>query len=373
MKKTALFALSALFCIGAQAQNKDLKVEISSDATVGGRFVFTIPTEKVSDTITVKKNGEKITYTHPFKEAGYVYYSYIKAGEDKVDGMTKASIFFEKPATIQVNGKIETLGYSTFNGGIYADENVKKVQSLSEKQYDIYAEYQKAPKEKKDSIRAEYDKISDQQKILNVAYIKANPDKVYSAALLSNMLRDSLSTIDPLYNAFSENVKASSYGKKISEKLERIRAIQVGMPAPDFTLKDIDGNELKLSDFRGKWVLLDFWGSWCIWCRRGNPGLVELYDKYGGKDFEILGIACRDKVENWKKAIVDDKLPWRHANVAQTEGADQLPNIYNVPGYPCKIMIDPEGKISVISIGYHEKDDPIALKLIEELGEVYVK
>lgn len=100
---------------------------------------------------------------------------------------------------------------------------------------------------------------------------------------------------------------------------------------------------------------------------------MELYDKYGGKDFEIIGLAARDKVEAWKKAIADDGLTWRHANLSLTEGGGKLPEKYNVSGYPTKILVDPDGNIAVISVGYHEKDDPVALKLIESLGEVYVK
>ena len=107
---------------------------------------------------------------------------------------------------------------------------------------------------------------------------------------------------------------------------------------------------------------------------QGNPGLVELYDKYGGKDFEIIGLAARDKVEAWKKAIADDGLTWRHANLSLTEGGDKLPEKYNVSGYPTKILVDPRrehcGYIGRIP---RKKDDPVALKLIESLGEVYVK
>ena len=123
----------------------------------------------------------------------------------------------------------------------------------------------------------------------------------------------------------------------------------------------------------GKWVLLDFWGSWCIWCRKGNPALVELYQKYGGKDFEIIGLAARDREDNWKKAIAEDGLTWRHANLALNEGGNDLPAQYNVSGFPTKILIDPEGNISVISVGYHETDDPAAVKLIDALGETYVQ
>ena len=189
----------------------------------------------------------------------------------------------------------------------------------------------------------------------------------------SGMLREDLKEIEPLFDAFSADVKVSKYGKQITEKLEAIKAVQPGKPAYDFSLTDIDGKTLKLSDFRGKWVLLDFWGSWCIWCRRGNPSLVDLYEKYGGKDFEIIGLAARDKEEAWKKAIEDDHLTWKHANLEMNEGGSELPTKYNVAGYPTKILVDPEGNISVVSVGYHEKDDPIVLKMVEALGETYVK
>lgn len=215
--------------------------------------------------------------------------------------------------------------------------------------------------------------LSEEISAIKREYIAARPQSVYSAALLAGMLREDPEVIEPLFAGLSQTVKDSKYGKTVADKLALIQAIQPGRPAPDFALKDIEGNTIRLSDFRGRWVLLDFWGSWCVWCRRGNPALVELYEKYGGKDFEIIGLAARDKDENWKKAIADDRLAWRHANLAHTEGGNELPARYNVSGFPTKILIDPQGNIAVVSVGYHQTDDPAAVKLIDALGETYVK
>lgn len=117
--------------------------------------------------------------------------------------------------------------------------------------------------------------------------------------------------------------------------------------APDFTLKDIDGKDLSLKDLRGKYVVLDFWGSWCIWCIRGIPEMKNYYNKYAGK-FEILGIDCNDTEQKWKDAVKEHQLPWKH--VYCPRNSDVLAK-YQIQGFPTKIVVDPEGKIIKTVIG----------------------
>lgn len=120
-----------------------------------------------------------------------------------------------------------------------------------------------------------------------------------------------------------------------------------GNVAPEIILDDINGKELRLSSLRGKYVVLDFWGSWCGWCIRGIPHMKEYYTKYAGK-FEILGIDCGDAEETWKAAVKQHELPWLHvynprlSNVCAT---------YQIQGYPTKVIIDPEGRIAKTIIG----------------------
>ena len=121
-----------------------------------------------------------------------------------------------------------------------------------------------------------------------------------------------------------------------------------------------------MANLRGKYVLLDFWGSWCGPCRKSNPSLVKLYDKYKNKGFHIIGLAVNDKEENLAKAIKEDGITWRNVNLSQNQNGSILPTIYGIKGVPSKFLIDPEGKIVLIEVGYDESaPDPLAERLAE--------
>ena len=142
------------------------------------------------------------------------------------------------------------------------------------------------------------------------------------------------------------------------KKEEAQKYIQPGMPAPDFKLKNLEGNEIGLSTFRGKYVLLDFWGTWCGWCIKGIPDMKAAYAKH--KDhIEFVGICCRDTEEKWRAGVKKHDLPW--VNLYNGFN-DELTNKYAVPGYPTKILIDPDGKIVQVFVG--ESED-LYLKLDE--------
>ncbi len=117
--------------------------------------------------------------------------------------------------------------------------------------------------------------------------------------------------------------------------------------APDFTLNDINGKPLSLSDLRGKWVILDFWGAWCPWCIKGFPALKEAYKEYNGK-IEILGIDCRDTEDAWKEAVKKYELPWLQV---YNPGDNDLLEKYQIKGFPTKFIIDPDGNIANATMG----------------------
>ena len=132
-----------------------------------------------------------------------------------------------------------------------------------------------------------------------------------------------------------------------------------GAEAPDFTLNDINGKPLTLSSLRGKYVILDFWGSWCGWCIKGIPQMKEYYQKYAGK-FEILGIDCNDPEEKWKAAVEKYELPWLHVyNTRDSKVLEQ----YQIEGFPTKIIVGPDGKIVKTIIG----EDPAFYTFLDEL------
>lgn len=135
--------------------------------------------------------------------------------------------------------------------------------------------------------------------------------------------------------------------------------VNEGDTAPNFTLNDINGNPLSLQSLRGKYLILDFWGSWCGWCIKGIPDMKKYYEKYNSK-LEILGIDCRDTDQKWKDAVKNYELPWKHVYCPRD---NQLLKTYSIKGFPTKIIIDPKGKIVKTIIG----EDPEFYTILDEL------
>ena len=150
-------------------------------------------------------------------------------------------------------------------------------------------------------------------------------------------------------NRIAEETKEKESQKKQAE----------GIEAPAFTLKDLSGNPLALASLRGKYVILDFWGSWCVWCIKGFPLMKEYYAKYPGK-FEILGVDCNDSEEKWRDAVKKHELPWLHVYCPKES---TLLADYGITGFPTKIIIGPDGKIVKTILG----EDPAFYTLLDEL------
>lgn len=178
-----------------------------------------------------------------------------------------------------------------------------------------------------------------------------------------NMLSETIRNgrMKDLYEPVFEQVKKQ---KEMEEKSAKLQA--AGVEAPDFTLKDIEGNDFTLSSLRGKYVILDFWGSWCGWCIKGMPQMKEYYKKYAGK-FEIVGVDCNDTDQKWKDAVKKNELPWKHVYnpraKTEEEQANNVCGKYGITGFPTKIIISPEGKIVKTIVG----EDPAFYTLLDEL------
>lgn len=177
-------------------------------------------------------------------------------------------------------------------------------------------------------------------------FFKEFPQSFVTAYLLSQNVIEMNQGVFPTdslkayYQRFKSAIKNSWYGKKINEELLNRQTAIPGKKAFDFTQIDKDGQTLSLLSFRGKYILLDFWGSWCAPCRKGHPHLKEIYSQYKDEDFDIIGVAKEYSPKDiWLKAIENDGLPWHQIL------CDSLDINYNITSFPTKILIDKEGII----------------------------
>lgn len=176
-----------------------------------------------------------------------------------------------------------------------------------------------------------------------------------------------IDTINMVYKLLNASVRQSYFGKKLERKILKSLSSAEGKPATDFITSDLHGNVIKLSDFKGKYLLLDFWASWCVPCRTTMPELIELYRQYHEQGLEIVAVSVDENQQSWKKAIEEDGTGiWHH--VLSNGGNENQPQIhqqYAVSVYPTKILINPEGII--VGRFYDTDSDANCFRMIQTL------
>lgn len=172
--------------------------------------------------------------------------------------------------------------------------------------------------------------------------------------------------LEPMMDALNPKYLSAVEKEDIKKRLDIAKSTWVGKPALDFSQAGPDGKQVALKSFRGKYVMIDFWASWCGWCRIEHPMLIKAYNKYKDKGFTLLSVSlddAKDK-EKWLAAIKKDELPWQQ--VCDLKGRDnEVAKLYGIKGIPQSVLVGPDGVI----VAKNLRGEDLLVKLDEIFGE----
>lgn len=300
---------------------------------------------------------------------------YLINGE--IDGVTEGKVylrsfrnkmFFDVDTADIVNGKF------TFSGEVEQPLLFALASDKMDSQQQLFVEN----REMNVSISADGNKIEVGNSPVNDIFL-SNREEVsrrgFSIDSLITKHPDSPAAAFYLYRYFTyqlslDDLKATRakispllannpYVKDLDGIIKQLENVRIGKVAPDFTLSDTEGKSVSLRDFRGKYVLLDFWASWCPPCRRENPNVVKAFNNYKDKNFTIIGISLDRDKKKWLKGIEDDKLTWTHLSDLKYWDSE-IPALYGVRGIPANVLLDPDGVIVAKNITGDELHEKLA-------------
>ncbi len=289
----------------------------------------------------------------------------------KIQGLDDYKSVFIEPAIINIDVVIDSSEISSFDVvgsatndlyGHYVETN----QGFNDKNREIYNNYYKRGKEEDNEVLLAtadslYDVVDKAQKLFITSFAIKNKDNVVGPYIIfRNSYYYDLPELDSIVSFFEERIASSEYMKKLNGRLAILKRVDIGQPIVDFSMNDTSGNPVLLSSLIGdKYLLIDFWASWCGPCRAENPNIVAVFKEYSDRGFDILGVSLDTGKENWIEAIHDDELTWHH--VSDLAGwRNEAAGLYGIRSIPKNVLVDRDGIIIAKNLNGEDLENKIS-------------
>lgn len=281
------------------------------------------------------------------------------------ENLRRGVSFFLENSEISIKGHIDSLNLARVTGSKTQDEFntlTKEGESFNQKFSELSIQYGEASKagdiQKVTEIRDQYKALQEEVMKLEKDFIKNHPASYASPVILQGLSYSmEASEIESFINVLDTNVAKVPVIMDLMDRVNRMKAVEIGKTAPDFTLNDVDDNPVSLSSRIGKSkiLLVDFWASWCSPCRQENPNVVKVWKEFNKKGFDVFGVSLDrpGEKESWLKAISDDKLTWTHVSDLQFWNCEAA-KLYAVSSIPANFLLDEKG--TIIAKNLREED-----------------